>query len=892
MPDHDNSENPSPFDYYDDPLYLSTSDQPSTTLSSFLFEGHDFLGWKREVLMALVAKNKDGMIDGSCSCPPSTDKRHRQWKRCDFMVMRWISNSLDKNLKENFKFVTSSKELWDELTERFGQSNALEVYQLTKDLGAVSQENLSLVEYYSKMKNLWETLDSLDPLPSCTCGKISLCSCTLIKKMIDRNNTAKIIQFLMNLKASYDGIRTQILSLDPLPPINKVLALLQKIERQKQITDTVSVLTDANAYASYQQSDPKRSNDVGPSTVKHCDHCNKNGHTRATCFGLTKCPHCNKTGYNPANCFLIRGFPGDKNKGKEKVSYNKTAAPKRGANTADILPGSPLEESFSNAVEHSGNAAVNNNSGAVSGLTSEMLDGLVTSVIDQVSCILLSFALTANSSGFLSDWIVDTGASDHMTYDLKLLTDVHVFTKPVRNLLSVSKLLDSYHMTVVFSSTECVFQDLTSNHVIAKRRRIGDLYRFHRTVTQNVNSAQLVDNLRKLVLNKFLAMDKVNKNLHTVASSSSESNLVDLVPSMSGAKYFLKILDDFSRNTWTILFQHKDQGDCLLTATYLINLMPTPLIKNKTPYELLFNTVPAYDHLKVFGCLCYATMPPTFTDKFGSRARECIFIGYPHNQKGYRLYDLKLHKIFVSRDVTFQEKLFPFHKDKPYEDLNITPSDLVNPVATTLIIPTEATQSLDSGSDIPEQHEQPIVTTVTEQNKSSNQPNSDNNIRKSSRATQLTSRLKGFQYILPGRKSAVNNVQVSAFQTEVLHALSDHHPDFIGSMFNVIKEHEPYTFKQTQQDPRWIEAMSKEITALEENQTWELVPLPNGHKAIGSKWVYRIKYKSDGSVERFKARLVAKGFNQVKDKDYKHTFSPVAKFTTVRALLALTAIKD
>ncbi|XP_074289604.1 uncharacterized protein LOC141614757 [Silene latifolia] len=193
MPDHDTSENSSPFDYYDDPLYLSTSDQPSATLSSFLFEGHDFLGWKREVLMALAAKNKDGMIDGLCPCPPSTDKRHKQWKRCDFMVMRWISNSLDKSLKENFKFVTSSRELWNELIERFGQSNALEVYQLTKDLGAISQENLSLVEYYSKIKNLWETLDSLDPLPVCSCGKISLCSCALMKKVIERENNAKII---------------------------------------------------------------------------------------------------------------------------------------------------------------------------------------------------------------------------------------------------------------------------------------------------------------------------------------------------------------------------------------------------------------------------------------------------------------------------------------------------------------------------------------------------------------------------------------------------------------------------------------------------------------------------------------------------------------------------
>ncbi|XP_074265088.1 uncharacterized protein LOC141587505 [Silene latifolia] len=202
------------FDYYNDPLYLSSSDQPNATLSSFLFEGHGFMAWKREVLISLAVKNKDGLLDATCPMPPSTDKRHRQWKR------------------ENFKYVSTSRDIWSELVERFGQSNALEVYQLTKDLGDVAQANLSLVEYYSKMKNLWETLDSLDPLPTCSCGKIDLCSCALVKKMIDRENNAKIMQFFMNLNSSYDGVRTQIISLDPLPSINKVLALLQKIERQ------------------------------------------------------------------------------------------------------------------------------------------------------------------------------------------------------------------------------------------------------------------------------------------------------------------------------------------------------------------------------------------------------------------------------------------------------------------------------------------------------------------------------------------------------------------------------------------------------------------------------------------------------------------------------------
>ena len=84
--------------------------------------------------------------------------------------------------------------------------------------------------------------------------------------------------------------------------------------------------------------------------------------------------------------------------------------------------------------------------------------------------------------------------------------------------------------------------------------------------------------------------------------------------------------------------------------------------------------------------------------------------------------------------------------------------------------------------------------------------------------------------------------------------------------------------------------MNVEIQALEANHTWTLTDLPPHKTAIGCKWVYKIKHKLDGSIERYKARLVAKGYTQVEGQDYLDTFSPMAKLTTVRLLLALAAI--
>lgn len=73
------------------------------------------------------------------------------------------------------------------------------------------------------------------------------------------------------------------------------------------------------------------------------------------------------------------------------------------------------------------------------------------------------------------------------------------------------------------------------------------------------------------------------------------------------------------------------------------------------------------------------------------------------------------------------------------------------------------------------------------------------------------------------------------------------------------------------------------------NETWSLVPLPTGRKAIGCRWVFRIKENQAGEIERFKARLVVKGFSQKHGIDYEETFAPVAKFTSIRALLSLAA---
>ena len=102
---------------------------------------------------------------------------------------------------------------------------------------------------------------------------------------------------------------------------------------------------------------------------------------------------------------------------------------------------------------------------------------------------------------------------------------------------------------------------------------------------------------------------------------------------------------------------------------------------------------------------------------------------------------------------------------------------------------------------------------------------------------------------------------------------------------------EPHTFSQAASHPGWQDAMHKELQALLETDTWSIVPLPPGKKPIACKWVYKVKCKANGSIERLKAKLVVKGFTQKEGIDYAETSFPIVKITTIRVSMAVAVKK-
>nr|KYP48259.1 Retrovirus-related Pol polyprotein from transposon TNT 1-94 [Cajanus cajan] len=331
--------------------------------------------------------------------------------------------------------------------------------------------------------------------------------------------------------------------------------------------------------------------------------------------------------------------------------------------------------------------------------------------------------------------------------------------------------------------------------------------------------------------------------------------------------------------------------------------MPSPNTNNNSPYYLLYGKEPDFSLLKSFGCLCFAATLSSQRVKFSPRSTTCVFIGYPLGVKGYKLYDLQTKKIFLSRDVMFHESTFPFHSI-----INHQPPDLFHDVVIPLpISPSDVLQSTTAGISDLHNNPSPPAQSTTNSDTIHTSETQENLYPSSTTSSEVSPQHFDPQSshvpYLPGTRKSSRQTHKPGYldaydcSNAILYPIHDYitynnlsaeFKHFIGQVSNT---YEPIFYHQAVNYLEWRQAMSEELQALEANDTWTLAKLPKGKRCIGCKWVYRVKYLPDGTVDRLKARLDAKGYTQQPGIDFTDTFSPVAKLTTVRTLLAVAAVK-
>ncbi|KAE8665560.1 PLAC8 family protein [Hibiscus syriacus] len=430
---------------------------------------------------------------------------------------------------------------------------------------------------------------------------------------------------------------------------------------------------------------------------------------------------------------------------------------------------------------------------------------------------------------YKNDWIVDSGCSNHMTGDKQKLQNLSEYNGGRVVVTADNSRLPITHI-------ESAYIDRT------RKNKTSDLWHMR---LGHVSYSKLSVMVKKSMLKGLPQLD-VRTDTVCAGCQYGKAHQLPYDESNFKAKEPLELVhsdvfgpvkqQSISGMRYMVTFIDdfsRFWAEAMRTVAFVINKLPQPRLGFVSPFEKLWNIKPTVSYFRVFGCVCYVFVPDHLQSKFDKKAVRCIFVGYDSQRKGWKCCDPISERYYTSRNVVFDEASSWWSSEKE-------------------VLP----DSREFGDKLQQkmgEHDVQLQTSSDE----SEDPNVDD---VEQRVTQ-------------------NPWQTGMYQQPNEEAI-------------VEEATEPETFEEASKSSEWMTAMKEEIDALQQNQTWDIVPKIKDVKLISCKWVYKIKRRPDGSIERYKARLVARGFSQQYGLDYNETFSPVAKLTTVRVLLALAANKD
>ncbi|XP_010430849.1 PREDICTED: uncharacterized protein LOC104715103 [Camelina sativa] len=438
---------------------LSSSDNPGALISSVILQEDNYAEWATELQNSLQAKHKLGFIDGSTP-KPTSDPDLSMWRASNSMIVGWIRTSINPKLCSTVSFIAEASTLWESLRSRFSVGNGVCKQVLKDEIAECKQNRQTVLEYYGCLSKLWEELQHYKMGRECTCAAAP----DIAKELEDD----RVHQFLFGLDLSqFSNNRSTITGEDPKPPLTQVYSHVIREEhnlnvaRSKETTKTEAIGFTVKTEVPPQAAAVSTPRFRDRSTLS-CTHCRRQGHDVSECFQLH--------GYLEW-FFEQKGGPRSDNSQPNR-SVQRGGRPTRGSsrgrghvNTARVVPSS---DSGNNQITQ----LINLLEAQRSNTSSEKLSGKT----------------------HLTDVVLDTGASHHMTGDLSILVDVvDIIPSPVTkpdgqpsratkcgslplssaylltdvlfvpdfncSLISVSKLLKQTGSIGIFTDTLCFLQD-------------------------------------------------------------------------------------------------------------------------------------------------------------------------------------------------------------------------------------------------------------------------------------------------------------------------------------------------------------------------------------------------------------------------------------------------
>ncbi|XP_009591635.2 uncharacterized protein [Nicotiana tomentosiformis] len=262
------------------------------------------------------------------------------------MVTSWILNSLEKETYDSVAYVNDSVELWRELEDRYDQTNGAKFYQIQKEVNDLVQGSLDIIAYYTRMKRLWEELNTVSSKSQCNC----VCTCGLKETMHKAEQDRRLVQFFMGLNEVYIIVRGSILMMKPLPSLAQALSHLIQEENQRKFKlsnqlNLESTSLYVNATSTQHQNPFGARNFKTHYTANNkgrpiCDYCKKPGHTKEKCYKLHGYPQgnsYNNQNFNRANAQQFNQNNSSNQTQSHKFNRGKGVVPNIHGVPADLL---------------------------------------------------------------------------------------------------------------------------------------------------------------------------------------------------------------------------------------------------------------------------------------------------------------------------------------------------------------------------------------------------------------------------------------------------------------------------------------------------------------------------------------------------------------------------